>query len=148
MTRRAFTLLELLVVVAIIAVLIGLLLPAVQKVREAAARMHGSNNLRQVGLAIHSYANSHNDRLPTSGGYHSAFYLLLPYLEHGNYYAEVEDRKRHYNNDYEMKLYISPADPTLIDTNLRRGMASYAYNSLVFVPEVTRQPEPTTTARV
>src|SRR6201990_1976759 len=97
-SRRGFTRSELLVVIAIIAILIGLLLPAVQKVREAAARMTSSNNLKQMSLALHNIAGAYDGKLPPAYGYFppgtqgwdvngaegSIFFHLLPFIEQDN----------------------------------------------------------------
>jgi prepilin-type N-terminal cleavage/methylation domain-containing protein len=137
--RRGFTLIELLVVIAIIAILIGLLVPAVQKVREAANRMRCLNNLKQMGLALHNYHAAHesfppgfvsrladpnwqyqtgntNSYPPELGPGWSFFALLLPYIEQDNLYHSIRfdlpiaDSANAEARRTSVALYICPSD--------------------------------------
>jgi prepilin-type N-terminal cleavage/methylation domain-containing protein/prepilin-type processing-associated H-X9-DG protein len=127
--KRGFTLIEILVVIAILAIVISLVVPAVQQVREAAVRMQGKNQLRQIGIGLHNYTAARG-RLP--GFMHAdrpdsrddpPLAAVLPYIE------ALAGQKN-------VALYLHPADPTLAAPPPRRGAdagdSSYAANKLGF----------------
>jgi len=152
---RGFTLIELLVVIAIIAILIGLLLPAVQKVREAAARMTCSNNLKQLGTAIHNFSSGNQDKLPDGMGcglsgnpqYASNpfHFQLLPYIEQDNIYRGIAPSGASWSSSTvngqtssaAVKAYVCPSDTS--QANLARPsnqggwpVTSYFRNARLF----------------
>ena len=155
LARPAFTLIELLVVIAIIAILIGLLLPAVQKVREAAARMKCTNNLKQIGLALHGYHDANNmfpsgyvdgntnpDSTPDNDvgpGWGWAA-LILPYVEQGNLYNKINFNQAITagNNaavsQTVLTLYQCPSDPyqqpvPIYDSSFSSPIATVAHGN-------------------
>jgi prepilin-type N-terminal cleavage/methylation domain-containing protein/prepilin-type processing-associated H-X9-DG protein len=157
---RGFTLIELLVVIAIIAILIGLLLPAVQKVREAAARAKCQNNLKQISLATVNCADTNSgmmppglglytSRTPTPGnGNGGVLFHILPYIEQGNAYKASlvtgngttggDDRNGHWDTyslwsaqNVPVKTYICPSDFTQ-DEGWAKSNTSYGYNGQIF----------------
>ncbi|AMV23596.1 putative major pilin subunit [Gemmata sp. SH-PL17] len=146
-----FTLIELLVVIAIIAILIGLLLPAVQKVREAAARMTSQNNLKQMALATHNYHDANNqfplawndwdgsDSAAMWNKAGSALFYILPYIEQDNLANLANKGSTNYfwsvYTNYGVKSYVSPSDPSCPPNGLYNdagwgnyGVTSYAAN--------------------
>lgn len=151
---RGFTLIELLVVIAIISVLIAMLLPAVQEAREAARRTQCTNNLKQIGLAIHTYHESHKffPRGDLDGTYSrvNPFVTILPYLEQGNIYRQYDFKlpHTHANNravvSQNIAMYICPSATFRrqvpiagCDTN-NRAPGTYAFSSGSLTPWGTK----------
>ncbi len=141
--RKGFTLIELLVVIAIIGILVGMLMVAVQKAREAAKRIECTNNLKQMGIALHNYHDTMNI-LPTDNGQQqpNSFYRqILSYIEQGNLDAQLQQQAQG-NTQLGIKLYLCPSRRTTQQAPGKRdygyGFGSTGQNSTVlYVPNGT-----------
>ncbi|MBI2804807.1 MAG: DUF1559 domain-containing protein [Planctomycetes bacterium] len=138
-SRPAVTVLELLIVIAIIGILIALLVPAAQRVREAASRAESKNNLRQIILATHSFGDAHHGRLPTVHWHErgpnpgrSLFAAILPFVDQGAVFNQMQNISGIWR--WRIPVFISPADPTdpLALANRVPSLSSYAANAQVF----------------
>ncbi len=133
--RKGLTLVEVLVCVGIVSLAIGLLFPAVMALREAARRTDSANNLRQIGLAVQSYASDMGGRLPRvdgGGESYSLFFVLLPHIEEGRtFHHAVTTGLQGGGNYYTIRTFLNPADPTVNRVD-GYGSCSYAANAQVF----------------
>jgi prepilin-type processing-associated H-X9-DG protein len=133
--RGGITLFQLLIVLAILAILIGLLLPAVQKVREAAARTQSQNNLKQIALAVLNYESAYRT-FPSGNDANnfSASAALLPFIEQQNLFQSI-DFKKSIDDDANagarktrIKIFESPLDPVMV-VNAKYGPTNYLFNA-------------------
>jgi type II secretory pathway pseudopilin PulG len=136
--RRGITLFQLLIVLAILAILLGLLLPAVQKVREAAARTQSVNNLKQLTLALHNYHDTFGTLPPgVDDNKFSAASKLLPFIEQQNIFnridfkKSIDDEANAATRGFIIKTFLSPTDPTF-KVKDEWGATNYLFNDQVF----------------
>jgi type II secretory pathway pseudopilin PulG len=114
--RIGLTVIESLVALGILAAVLSLLLPAAVQVRATALRLESMNNLKQITLAVHSYAGNRSGTLPdlshgNSQFFHSLHFVLLPYIEHDNYYHDVMQGKVQLSSRHLIKPYVTVVPP-------------------------------------
>ncbi len=149
--RRGFTLIELLVVIAVVAILIGMLLPAIQKVRDSAARMQCANNLKQIGMAMHSYNDAHQhlpsggqivaDQIPWPGRTDalgnvrydnwSVFFQVLPNLDQQNLFEQIKESRdpsqaANLASAARIAIFSCPSDTSQLKSDRQPAKSSFA----------------------